>query len=175
MYADGKQAVNGRAKANAMDGEKSKVADLEIELKRHQAIQLRLRGFSYREIGEQIGCSTTTAFEYVNAVLERVKKETNETAEKARQLALGRIDIAVRGLMPKVEAGDARAAEVMAKLEERRAKLIGLDAPEKHAIEAIAAVDTSQEATARHVRELFGGHAAKGPSEPTGSVPPSAA
>jgi hypothetical protein len=57
---------------------------------------------------------------------------------------------------------DARAAEVMAKLEERRAKLIGLDAPEKRELtgaEGGPIAVATPEAAARAVRELFGQHA----------------
>ncbi len=105
--------------------------EAEIELRRNRAIELRIEGFSYREIAKELGVSVATAFNDVEAVIQRNKAEADERADKARHIALHRIDVAVRGLMPDVRSGNARSAEVMAKLEERRAKLIGLDAPEK--------------------------------------------
>lgn len=143
--------------------------EAEIEIRRNKAIQLRVEGWSYREIADELKVSVSTAFGDVESVVERNKQEANENSEKARRIALHRIDVAVRGLMPKVKDGDARAAEVMAKLEERRAKLIGLDAPEKRELTGAdggpLAVATP-EAAAAAVRELFGGHALA-PSEPT--------
>ncbi len=143
--------------------------EAEIELRRNRAIQLRVEGWSYREIAEELKVSVSTAFGDVESVIERNRQEANENAEKARRIALQRIDVAVRGLMPDVRSGNARSAEVMAKLEERRAKLIGLDAPEKRELTGAdggpLAVATP-EAAARAVRELFGQHALSAPTEP---------
>ena len=92
--------------------------EAEIELRRTKAIEMRVEGFSYREIAKELGVSVATAFNDVEAVIERNKQEANENADKARRIAIQRIDVAVRGLMPDVRAGNARSAEVMAKLEE---------------------------------------------------------
>ena len=145
--------------------------EAEIELRRTKAIEMRVEGFSYREIAKELGVSVATAFNDVEAVIERNKQEANENADKARRIAIQRIDVAVRGLMPDVRAGNARSAEVMAKLEERRAKLVGLDAPEKRELTGAegAPLIASPEAAARAVRELFGQHASQ--AEPTDPEP----
>jgi hypothetical protein len=51
-----------------------------------------------------------------------------------RDLELDRIEKTARALEPRIEQGDVRAAEVWNKLSERRAKLMGLDKPERREV-----------------------------------------
>lgn len=114
-----------------------------IEERRSKAWDLRVRGKSYRAIADALDVSTRTAFNDIAAVLERTKAENNETAESHKALSLSRLDRAL-GIVEQAldaevfdESGNAdnelklKALDRMLKIEERRAKLLGLDAPTK--------------------------------------------
>lgn len=99
-----------------------------------EAYKHRRDGLTYREIGERMGTSEATAFRHVKAILDRTKAEADEVVAQSRQLSLERLDRMIEKLTPLLddEKRACRAAETIAKLEERRAKLLGLDAPAKN-------------------------------------------
>lgn len=114
-----------------------------IEDRRSKAWDLRVKGKSYRAIAEALEVSVRTAFNDIAAVLERTRAENNETAESHKALSLSRLDRALLVVEGALDAqvfdadGNAdnelklKALDRMLKIEERRAKLLGLDAPTK--------------------------------------------
>lgn len=99
---------------------------LERQLK---AIDLRKRGYTYREIGKQLQVSHVQAYNDVNAELKRLTKLRDKKVDQERQLDLERIDELIRGLEPMARVGKADAVAMMLKCIERRSKLLGLDMP----------------------------------------------
>jgi len=116
-----------------------------------QAISLRSAGATYDQIAAALGVSATSAFRMVRRVLDRTAKHTNEEADQLRAIELRRLDAAlvqVWNLMtaaaPAPHAGTApgidkdfeylrlSAIDRLVKISERRAKLLGLDAPTRH-------------------------------------------
>lgn len=61
-----------------------------------------------------------------------------DDVEEMRNLELDRIEKTCRALEPKIADGDVRAAEVWNKLSERRAKLMGLDKPERRELTVLS-------------------------------------
>lgn len=134
-------------------------ADQAIEDRRWKAWDLRIKGKSYRAIGEALNVSGKTAHQDCQAVLARVIEETNENAAQDRAVALYRLDKALEvvesALDARVftEAGDAdhelklKALDRMLKIEERRARLLGTDAPSK--IDAQVAAVTLEDLESR--------------------------
>ena len=106
--------------------------DPAVEERRKKAIALRLDGKNYRAIAQELGVGLATAYRDVAAVIDRTKAEANESADEIRSLELERLDRAIAGLMPQVDAGDPRACDTLVRLQERRSKYLGLDAPTKH-------------------------------------------
>lgn len=100
----------------------------EVEQRREKALALRVQGWALRAIAAELGISLGQVHADIEAVLERTRKSAYENAERHLQVSLERIDVAIKGIMPKVEAGDLRACEVLTSLEERRSKFLGLDA-----------------------------------------------
>jgi hypothetical protein len=94
-----------------------------------KALGLRTGGASYSSIGDVLGISKTRAYELVMEGLEQIEKQTHETAEKVRGLELGRLDGII--LSHWQTRGNWKSAEVIIRAGERRAKLLGLDAPQK--------------------------------------------
>jgi hypothetical protein len=131
-----------------------------IAARRLKAWEHRVRGKSYAEIGRLLGVSNYTAFHDVKATLEKMREESNDTVEHHRSLQLSRLDKAIAVLMPMVEAPETalQAMDRLDKLERRRAELLGLDAPERHAHEVTAGPTNPAEA-ASLVRDAFGARA----------------
>jgi hypothetical protein len=119
-----------------------------------RALELRKQGWTHREIGDGLGISESGARDICNRVLARLETASTETAEEVRRLELERLDglekKAAEVLMKQhvfvnsgriVYDGEARliddgptlsAIDRLLKIQERRSKLLGLDAPEKH-------------------------------------------
>lgn len=93
------------------------------------ALALRTSGSSYEEIATQLGWKSRSAA--VKAVRRALDRSLQPVADEYRALQMQRLDAMRRGIWPKVERGDARAVEVAVKIEEREAKLLGLDMPQQ--------------------------------------------
>lgn len=94
-----------------------------------QALELRKQGLTYRDIGDKLSISYQQAHNDVNAELKRLATLTLESAEGLRQLELERLDMLIKGLEPMARVGNPRAVTAYLRVMERRAKLLGLDAP----------------------------------------------
>lgn len=102
------------------------------EVRRKTALALRCEGFTFAQIGEELGITKQSAHEGVQKELRAVAAERKSLAENQLDFELAQIDTVIRGMSPAAAKGDARAGMVILKAQERRAKLLGLDAPEKH-------------------------------------------
>jgi hypothetical protein len=106
----------------------------EVEIiaeRRVRAFGLRKAGASYRQIAQQLSVSLNTAWADVTAELLELREQTKADAQEVRDLELQRCDEMILGLWPAVRKGDPRSVLAAAKVMERRAKLLGLDAPTK--------------------------------------------
>lgn len=123
--------------------------------RRRAAVQLRMQGKTWQEIADQLGYKGKgNAYNDIKRALEKAVADLAIPLEGYRQLELDRLDAMQNALWPAVLKGDTKAIEVSLRLMDRRAKLLGLDAPQRHelTLEAIdAALDdvTAQLAAAR--------------------------
>jgi hypothetical protein len=120
----------GKTMSRSKTSRKSLIA----EEKRQKAIDLRRLGCTYREIADQIGASPGYSFKLVTQALKRIRQETNEIAEDARTLELERLDNLWRYAYQAVINGDVAAIDKAVKVMDRRARLLGLDAPSRQEI-----------------------------------------
>ena len=97
--------------------------------RRVNAFDLRKQGLPYREIAKRLGCSTRTVYTDVERTLDELNRRAVESLDHLRRLELERLDEATAAIYPKVKRGDVAAIDRMLKLQERRAKLLGLDVP----------------------------------------------
>ena len=102
-----------------------------IQERKLRALDLRKAGLSYRQIGEEMGVSYNTAFRDVRQALEALLEVEHDKADEVRRIELQRLDELWRGLWPDATDGDPAAVRAALSLMERRAKLLGLDAPAK--------------------------------------------
>lgn len=109
--------------------EKAKIITRQIE-----ALELRRRGLSYRAIGERLGVSYMQAHRDVNDELKRLAAERDTDLIAEREIDLVRIDHILDRLDVWVKAGNPQSITAYLRAMERRAKLLGLDAPTKQDI-----------------------------------------
>lgn len=98
------------------------------------ALDLRRSGASYRQIADALDISVATAHKRVRAGLRMV---IQEPAEALLKIELDRLDAMLAGLWGGVTAGDPKAVLAAVKVETLRAKLLGLEQPQKVSIEHI--------------------------------------
>jgi hypothetical protein len=88
-------------------------------------LELRTQGLSFDGIAEQLGYKSG---KHVRAAYARLMdKHEREDVENLRALQNERIEMAWRGLAPKIAQGRERAVEVGMKVLERQSRLMGLD------------------------------------------------
>lgn len=124
--ADGTNRRKGRSKTDPQ------AVGTTLELMPRVAA-MRASGASFRAIGQALNIDPTWARTLLLKALEEV---TAETAELLRKQEGERLDMLQRGVWPAALAGDTKATTAVLRIMERRAKLFGLDAPIKVAVDA---------------------------------------
>ena len=99
--------------------------------RRQKSLDLRIAGARYRQIGAQLGVSYQTAYRDVQTALGELATLQAGKAEHLRELEVERCDKLQMALWPKARSGDEKAARTVIAVMDRRAKLLGLDAPTK--------------------------------------------
>lgn len=99
-----------------------------------RALELRRKGYTYREIGKEMGITYRAAHKLVTDAYREVASKASETAEQMVRLQEERIEALYKALEQQIEAGKIGAIEVAIRLLERHAKLRGLDAPAKQEV-----------------------------------------
>jgi len=104
---------------------------VETRAKRLEALELRKRGMTYRQIADTMGCHVGTAHQWVSMAFDELVVQVNETAETVRQMELDRLDTLQEAVWTECLIGDKAAITTMLRVMERRSKLLGLDTPQQ--------------------------------------------
>ena len=107
------------------------VTSEEAEMKRRDArvYELRIQGDTFEQIASEVGFSGPSG---AWQAYQRIKSEwIFESVEEARQLELMRLDELQVAVWDRAINGELPAAHCVLKIMDRRAKLLGLDKPEK--------------------------------------------
>jgi len=105
--------------------------EAEAEMKRRDArvYELRIQGDTFEQIASEVGFSGPSG---AWQAYQRIKSEwIFESVEEARQLELMRLDELQVAVWDRAINGELPAAHCVLKIMDRRAKLLGLDKPEK--------------------------------------------
>jgi len=101
-------------------------AILEKELK---IIELRRAGVTWEKISAEIGFKNASgAYKMYQRAAARMIRPN---LEELRDVELDRLDRMQLGIWPKAKDGDMRAIDTVLRIQDRRARLLGLDAPTK--------------------------------------------
>ncbi len=101
-------------------------------------LQLRKAGLPFSRIAEQLGISVGYASKLANAALVEFHVNAAADAGDLMALSLARLDGLLVVLWPRATAGNLGAVDRVLAIEQRRARLLGLESPTK-----IAPVDPS--------------------------------
>lgn len=121
-----------------------------------QALELRKSGMTYDAIAQRLGYANHAGAR--KAVESALRKTIQEPADELRQMECERLDAMLASIWHFVLAGSAAHIDTALRIMQRRAKLIGLDAPaeinHRHVIQqevermVVAGVITPDEAAA---------------------------
>jgi hypothetical protein len=112
-----------------MSESKTSIRRLKGHEKKLEALQLRKSGESFASIAKKLGYASSAGS--YKAVMTALIDTLQEPADELRDLELQRLDEMQLGLWPLAENGNLGAVDKVLKIMERRAKLLGLDAPQK--------------------------------------------
>ena len=112
--------------ARGKAGEKGEILKRQI-----LALELRTAGYSYRAIADRCHVTHMQAYRDIKNELTRLSELSLDNASELRAIELERLDIAIKGLIPFVEAGSAIHATALVKVIAERSKLLGLYEPEQ--------------------------------------------
>jgi hypothetical protein len=105
---------------------------------------MRRGGASFDQIGRSLGVTRSAAFKAVRRVLARIAREASEDAAELRQLEQQRLDVLLAACWPTAVKGDMQAIDRALRIAERRARLLGLDAPQKAQFGKLDLVDVHE-------------------------------
>lgn len=109
--------------------------------RRLKALELRKAGAPYRAIASQLGVSLKQAYDDVTQELEVLAEKSQAEAAHVRTLELERLDAMTMAIWQQVRQGNQGAIDRALRVMERRAKLLGIDAPEKRREEPTPPID----------------------------------
>lgn len=115
------------ALTNGGSRKKSSPAMLEAKQRQHQALELRLAGATLEAIAGKLGYhDSAAAYKAIQVVMaENVAAPSAEL----REIEVRRLDKLIFAIWPAAMKGDLGAVDRVLKIAERRARLLGLDAP----------------------------------------------
>jgi hypothetical protein len=105
---------------------------VKIKQRQQQALELRKGGATYLEIGAALGVTKQRAYSVVMAAVDDLNGILKETAVTIRAIELERLDSMQMGLWP--QRKNPRVVDTLLRIAERRARLLGLDAPVRTAL-----------------------------------------
>jgi polyphosphate kinase 2 (PPK2 family) len=102
---------------------------LEAVEKQKQALELRKAGATYEAIAKKLEYANASGAEH--AIKAALKATVQDGADAVRQLEVERLDAMLMGLWTTANKGNHGAVDRVLRIMERRARLLGLDAPTK--------------------------------------------
>jgi len=105
-------------------------------VRRAQAVQLRLAGKSFREIGSELGVTVSTAF----ALTEKgLRDYAQPDADQLFVETMAQLDALHARFWPSALKGDLDAFGAVRRIIDRKIRLVGLDAPRRVDIRTVVA------------------------------------
>ncbi len=100
--------------------------------RRTQYVNLRKAGYTYERIGAQFGVTRQAV---CNSVQKALQQQQAEAVGDLRTLENERLDDMLRAIYATAVKGDTGAIDRILRIMERRAKLLGLDAPAQSVVD----------------------------------------
>ena len=117
-----------------MPNHNAAVPSPELVDKEIKVLELRRAGLTWQRIAEETGYADHTGA--YAAYKRAIRRTTQEPADELRELEIDRVDRLQLALWPKAMKGDTNAINTIIRLMQRRADLLGLDAPKTTKLDA---------------------------------------
>jgi Trp operon repressor len=144
-----------------MSQDKRTAKDDAIYLRRFKALELRIKAkMTMREIAKECGISVSTAWKDVQWMLDHETEERGDYVRTYREVESERLDEWQAKLLTTLEMtsdvdDQKKMFDVLLKISERRAKLLGLDAPVKQEVDMNVNEAATPTAARQYMQELF--------------------
>jgi len=115
-----------------MSESKASVQTLRGRQREIACLELRMAGLTYRAIAAKLGISKSGAYHAVMRALRRLNEKSAEATAEVRTLEMQRLDDLLETLWP--YRHKPTYVDRILRVMERRARLLGLDAPERREI-----------------------------------------
>jgi hypothetical protein len=140
---------------NPKRGRPSRAELPEIIERERRVIELRRAGATFDEIARQVGYTAPgTAYDAYKRALDRTLQMAG--SEECRSQELDRLDRLQVAVWPSAMRGDEKAVANVLRIMDRRARLLGLDAPIKHEMLLEVADPTSIDAEVARLAAMLG-------------------
>ena len=96
-----------------------------------QVLKLRHDGYTVAEVAAKVGISPLRAHVVIDDAIKELQDDSTKHAAAIKEVELLRLETATKAIMPGVEDGNLGAISVLLKVQDRRAKFLGLDTPLK--------------------------------------------
>lgn len=97
--------------------------------RQNKALELRRMGLGYTAIAQQIGIGKSQAHRLVVAGLADAAAKVSASADELRTEDVDRLDALLGSIWSRARKGEVAAVDRVLKILERRAKLLGIEAP----------------------------------------------
>jgi hypothetical protein len=146
-------------------------AEMVIEQRRAKVVKLRVAGWSIRDIAAHLNVSVGLVHGDLSEVLVRTREQANESVKVERELSIERLETAIKKIWDQVEGGDLDAVDRLVRLEQRLAKLQGLDAPTKQELSGPdgAPIEVTTKTTLERKLDELGKRLTGGTAQPGGA------
>lgn len=136
------------------------VEQQQIQERRREVARLRLAGVrNQRELADRIGVSLGTINGDIRAINKQIDADTISDTTEAKRTDLARTEALIVALWPSAMNGKAHVVDRIVSLMQHKAKLLGLNAPEKredtHRIEVMTMVEGIAESAGLNPEEII--------------------
>ena len=105
---------------------KQKLTALQLSIRRHQAFGLKVKGYTVREIAEELNISPSVVHHDIEVVASDIADRDIKQANNNRMLANERYEALIRAYFDKATGGDIEAAKLVIDVLFKQAKINGL-------------------------------------------------
>jgi hypothetical protein len=126
-------------------GAKTKALIIVKEQRTAEILRLARQGWQCQAIGDKLGIMRQEVYRLIHTALEEARTVRKEEVELLTELERQRLDAMTAGVQEMAEKGDAKKIDSALKIMDRRAKLLGLDAPVKQEIDTAVEIRIGKE------------------------------
>lgn len=111
------------------------VPAIRLQLREAHVLRLRATRMTFDRIAEQTGYADGSGA--YKAFRRAMQATIQEPADELRRIELESLDQLYRSALPRALGGNMRAMENCLRIQERRARLVGLDAPQRRVVDVV--------------------------------------